>query len=86
MTDDRNRDDIQAIITKVELLDTPRSAVEFIRQQITELNIRGSQVSEELIWLQNRYVDQCIYGSQAQFGPERDSEAARADNLSLQAA
>jgi hypothetical protein len=39
-------------------------AVNLIRQRIAELNDRGEGVPEELIRIENRYVDECIYASQ----------------------
>ena len=55
---------IREIVTKAEQEDDPRLAVKLIRQKIAELNNSGKDVPEELIWIQNRYVDECIYESQ----------------------
>ncbi|MGI9410051.1 MAG: hypothetical protein ACR2OV_08255 [Hyphomicrobiaceae bacterium] len=64
MTSDQKREEIRALVTTAEQQDDPRYAVQVIRQRIAELNNSGQEVPEELIWIQNRYVDECIYASQ----------------------
>jgi hypothetical protein len=64
MTSDQMRKEVQAIVTKAEQVEDPRLAVNLIRQRIAELNDRGEGVPEELIRIENRYVDECIYASQ----------------------
>ncbi len=64
MTSDQRREEIRLLLTRAEDVDDPRLAVQLIRQRIAELNESGQDVPEELIWLQNRYVDECIHASQ----------------------
>ena len=64
MTSDQMRKEVQAIVTKAEQVEDPRLAVKLIRQRIAELNDSGEGAPEELIWIQNRFVDECIYTSQ----------------------
>lgn len=64
MTLEQKREEIRALVTKVEQEDDPRMAVKLIRQRIAELNNIGEDVPEEFIWMQNRLVDECIYASQ----------------------
>ena len=64
MTLEQKREEIRALVTKIEQEDDPRLAVKIIRQRIAELNNIGEDVPEEFIWMQNRLVDECIYASQ----------------------
>jgi len=64
MTSAQKRKEIREIVIKAEQEGDPRLAIELIRQRIAELNDSGQEVPEELIWIQNRYVDECIYASQ----------------------
>ncbi|MGI9521118.1 MAG: hypothetical protein ACR2PG_05660 [Hyphomicrobiaceae bacterium] len=59
------RDDVRVFSRIVEQVGDPRLVVELIRQRIAELNSNGEEVPEELLWIQNHYVDECIYSSQS---------------------
>ena len=56
-------DDIRAFAKMAERVGDPRLMVDLIRQRIAELNNNGEEVPEELLWIQNHYVDECIYSS-----------------------
>ena len=58
------RDEIQNLISKVEQEDDPRLAVKLLRDRIAELIAEGKDIPEEIIAIENRFVDECIYASQ----------------------
>ena len=64
MTSEEKRAEIRSVVTMAEQADDPRRAVAIIRQRITELKNGGHEIPEELVWIENRYVDDCIHASQ----------------------
>ena len=64
MTSDQMRKEIRALVTRAEQAGDPRLAVKLIKQRIAELNDSGEEVPAELIWIENRYLNECIYASQ----------------------
>ena len=59
-----NRDDVDDIISEVEQADDPRLAVKLVRDRIAVLNAEGKHIPKELILIQNRFVEECVYDSQ----------------------
>ena len=64
MTSEQKRQQINVLIKEAEEQDDPRAVIQLIRNKITELNNLGEEIPEELIWMQKRYTNECIYASQ----------------------
>lgn len=64
MTSEQERQNVRVIVSQAEQQDDPRAAIRLIQQKIAEMNDLGQQVPQELVLIQNHYVDECIHESQ----------------------
>ena len=64
MTSEQERQKIRLIVGRAEQQDDPRAAIQLIQQGIAEMNNLGEEVPQELLLIQNYYVDECIHESQ----------------------
>ena len=64
MTSNQERQKVRVIVREAEQQDDPRAAIQLIQQKIAEMNNLGEVVPQELVLIQNHYVDECIHESQ----------------------
>ena len=64
MTSEQQRQKVRVIVSQAEQQDDPRAAIQLIQQKITEMNNLGEEVPQDLVLIQNHYVDECIHESQ----------------------
>ena len=64
MTSEHVRQKVRLIFSEAEQQDDPRAAIQLIQQTIAEMTNLGEEVPQELVLMQNHYVDECIHESQ----------------------
>ena len=64
MTSEQMRQKLRVIVSAAEQQDDPRAAIQLIQRTIAEMNNLGEDVPQELVVMQNHYVDECIHESQ----------------------
>ena len=75
MTPQEAREQVRQLVTQVEMDGDPRVGIQLVRAKMSELHNAGEEVPKEFIWIEKRFLSDCVEASQGR------SPACRADRF-----